>query len=217
MKAIIFAKSKGVFLIGFLVSSSLAAPIALAAPVTIYLEGTTTVQPGSTDQPLPYSATISYDTDIQFTQGDGYFATAPQANLGFIKVDTNGVIDDTPITRMSYNLNQVQGSPFPTNYYSSFWIQSADFNFIITATGSTPATGEASFVPTASDPLSFFSGSGVTQSVVFGTSTFDPSGVLSITSYSFSAPAAVPVPAAAWLFGSGLIGLTGLARKRKAV
>lgn len=29
--------------------------------------------------------------------------------------------------------------------------------------------------------------------------------------------AAVPVPAAAWLFGSGLIGLAGAARKRKAV
>ena len=27
---------------------------------------------------------------------------------------------------------------------------------------------------------------------------------------------AVPVPAAAWLFGSGLLGLTGIARRRKA-
>lgn len=29
-------------------------------------------------------------------------------------------------------------------------------------------------------------------------------------------PTAVPVPAAAWLLGSGLIGLAGIARKRKA-
>ena len=28
-------------------------------------------------------------------------------------------------------------------------------------------------------------------------------------------PSAVPVPAAAWLFGSGLIGLVGIARRRK--
>lgn len=31
-----------------------------------------------------------------------------------------------------------------------------------------------------------------------------------------SAPPAVPVPAAVWLFGSGLIGLTGIARRKKA-
>lgn len=31
------------------------------------------------------------------------------------------------------------------------------------------------------------------------------------------APTPVPLPAAAWLFGSGLLGLMGIARKRKAV
>jgi hypothetical protein len=37
-----------------------------------------------------------------------------------------------------------------------------------------------------------------------------------ITGFTASAvPAAVPVPGAVWLFGSGLIGLTGFARKRK--
>lgn len=34
---------------------------------------------------------------------------------------------------------------------------------------------------------------------------------------SFIPPAAVPVPAAAWLFGSGLAGLIGIGRKRKKV
>jgi len=29
-------------------------------------------------------------------------------------------------------------------------------------------------------------------------------------------PSAVPVPAAAWLFGSGLLGLVGMARRKKA-
>jgi hypothetical protein len=31
-----------------------------------------------------------------------------------------------------------------------------------------------------------------------------------------AAPSAVPVPAAAWLFGSALVGLAGIGRKRKA-
>lgn len=33
---------------------------------------------------------------------------------------------------------------------------------------------------------------------------------------TYSAPSAVPVPAAVWLFGSGLIGLVGVARRKKA-
>lgn len=45
----------------------------------------------------------------------------------------------------------------------------------------------------------------------------DPlSGVTGTGEFIFSA-AAVPIPAAAWLFGSGLLGLIGIARRRKAV
>lgn len=33
--------------------------------------------------------------------------------------------------------------------------------------------------------------------------------------FNFTAPAEVPVPAAVWLFGSGLVGLAGIARRRK--
>jgi len=33
---------------------------------------------------------------------------------------------------------------------------------------------------------------------------------------TYAAPSAVPVPAAVWLFGSGLLGLVSVARRRKA-
>jgi hypothetical protein len=34
--------------------------------------------------------------------------------------------------------------------------------------------------------------------------------------FTFSAAAVVPVPAAIWLFGFGLLGLIGIARRKKA-
>jgi hypothetical protein len=42
------------------------------------------------------------------------------------------------------------------------------------------------------------------------------SGITNGQEQLFVVPASVPVPAAAWLFGSGLIGLAGVARRRKA-
>ena len=42
------------------------------------------------------------------------------------------------------------------------------------------------------------------------------SSVLAIDLEKVSPPAAIPVPAAVWLFGSGLIGLVGIARRKKA-
>jgi len=41
-------------------------------------------------------------------------------------------------------------------------------------------------------------------------------GVASTTAATAEIPSAVPVPAAVWLFGSGLVGLAGIARRRKA-
>ncbi|MEH6590063.1 MAG: VPLPA-CTERM sorting domain-containing protein [Halioglobus sp.] len=54
----------------------------------------------------------------------------------------------------------------------------------------------------------------------WGTSSITSSAALGVdlqTDINYTAaPSAVPVPAAAWLFGSALLGLTGVARRRKA-
>jgi hypothetical protein len=54
---------------------------------------------------------------------------------------------------------------------------------------------------------------GALQSYILGTATLDASGNLTITANQTSA---VPLPAAVWLFGSGLLGLFGVARRRAA-
>jgi hypothetical protein len=54
-------------------------------------------------------------------------------------------------------------------------------------------------------------GSGTLQSYIMGSATLGTNGMLSITGNT----AAAPLPAAAWLFGSGIMGLVGVSRRRK--
>lgn len=45
--------------------------------------------------------------------------------------------------------------------------------------------------------------------------TFTGSGTIALDDFVFNEVTAVPVPAAVWLFGSGLLGLVGIARRKK--
>lgn len=51
------------------------------------------------------------------------------------------------------------------------------------------------------------------QSFILGTAALATNGTLTLTPNGGSAP--VPLPAAVWLFGSGLLGLVGVSRRRK--
>ncbi len=55
--------------------------------------------------------------------------------------------------------------------------------------------------------------SGALTSYILGSATLGTDGTLQLTSGGTSA---VPLPAAVWLFGSGLMGLVGVSRRRKA-
>lgn len=58
---------------------------------------------------------------------------------------------------------------------------------------------------------------GAVEHLMLNTGVFDLGGVSSVKSFTATADgfAVVPVPAAVWLFGSGLIGLVGLARRKR--
>jgi hypothetical protein len=55
---------------------------------------------------------------------------------------------------------------------------------------------------------------GALTSYILGTATLGADGTLTIIGNGTTAP--VPLPAAVWLFGSGLMGLVGVSRRRKA-
>jgi hypothetical protein len=93
-----------------------------------------------------------------------------------------------------------------------------------TGTETTGATSKYGFFggsdlsATGTTPVKFFGftgngGSGTVQSYLLGSATFN-NGTLTIAGNPASA---VPLPAAVWLFGSGLLGLVGVSRRRKAV
>lgn len=57
-------------------------------------------------------------------------------------------------------------------------------------------------------------GTGTVESYILGSAKLSSNGTLTLTGNGTTAP--VPLPAAVWLFGSGLMGLVGVSRRRKA-
>jgi hypothetical protein len=83
---------------------------------------------------------------------------------------------------------------------------------VTTALSVTPASGNGGGLPT---PSAFnIANGGAYNSDVYGFNHLLHTA--SVTTFTNNAPPAVPVPAAAWLFGSGLLGLAGTARRRRA-
>lgn len=79
----------------------------------------------------------------------------------------------------------------------------------------TVVAGDALVAVGATQNFYGFTGNGTTgtlQSYILGTASLGTNGTLSFTG---NAPA-VPLPASVWLFGSGILGLVGVSRRRKA-
>jgi hypothetical protein len=96
-----------------------------------------------------------------------------------------------------------------------------------TTTGGTPASSKYAIFGSPVDDRATAIGSsialygltgnnttGTVESYILGSAKLSSNGTLTLTGNSTTAP--VPLPAAVWLFGSGLMGLVGVSRRRKA-
>lgn len=104
----------------------------------------------------------------------------------------------------------------PLNEFGAFWQWYAGQALPIGSTmGGFSFT--TSFAPVTGSANNYFLWS---NSYTDGPSAIGNGGILEwghIVAPNFSAPTAVPAPATVWLFGSGLMGLVGVARRKKVV
>ena len=176
--------------------------------------------------------------------GDGWTVEAGQYNGGGVNTSTNANSNAVGAAKMLFtsNLgtanNGVVGG-FVLNNLTTF--ENGINNDITTggalsarASGSTETSGpglyglnasqkygligapDTSTLGSTAQQLFGFTGSavaGALTSYILGTATLDTSGNLTFAANTVSA---VPLPAAVWLFGSGLMGLVGVSRRRKA-
>jgi hypothetical protein len=108
-----------------------------------------------------------------------------------------------------YGLNNPTPVTETTNAAFSVGIAQDKYTFM--------TVNDMSAVGTASQLFAFTGngGTGKLQSYILGSATLGTNGTLTLTGNS-TVTAPVPLPAAVWLFGSGLMGLVGVSRRRKA-
>lgn len=94
---------------------------------------------------------------------------------------------------------------------SSLSMYECDFN----CWGSSPLSDNSSFLASPGITYVMYGGLNTEIGTITTSGSADANWSLNVTGTSAAAPE-VPIPAAAWLFGSGLLGLIGVARRKKA-
>lgn len=200
----------------------------------INLEGIASVFNGSLSTEIPFTAVIQYDTSllhfspygVSYAAGYPAINATPNPEIGSITVTTAlgsqtaifGGIDvdvytsgGTPATIFG------PGTPDQYNYSAVFY--SSDYAFSLTSlspSDSPFSIGSPYWLPTATDSQ-LTTTTGLNVPLQANLQNWGVTNVgMQVNSFSItSSPSAVPVPAATWLFGSGLLSLVGVTRRRK--
>jgi hypothetical protein len=178
-----------------------------------------TIEAAQYNAATPTSSSTNQNSKLQGNLKDIFTSVANPLNLagsGLSQAETlaNGISNDltAPVDNMGLSplLNGKEAST-GTSYSSG--PNSAQTKYGITSVNDLATVGTAA-------ALYGFTGNGTptngVESYILGSVTLSTSGVLTITGNSTTTPPAVPLPAAVWLFGSGLLGLVGVSRRRKA-
>jgi hypothetical protein len=126
---------------------------------------------------------------------------------------TNVITFSQPVTNPVMAVFSM-GSPIVTSPAVTY---NFDAPFDIIVGGASTAYGGSSIVELPGNVLEGVEGNGTIQfQGTFTSISFTVPTIESWHGFTIGAPAAVPIPPAVWLYGSGLLGLAGIARRRKA-
>lgn len=146
-------------------------------------------------------------------------------NLNLRLRDVNGsVVFSTPSALNFLSIDFSVGVTAVSMDVFQFVVTGADPNDIaIRVFGAGGLLNQATLSANDSTPTFFgvFSDSDLITRIEVDDANVDPTiqtlaNIAGIDNVAFGIPTVVPVPAAAWLFGSGLIGLIGIARRKKS-
>lgn len=217
-------KERNVKLRGMLaLTAALCGTPVLAANVTLSVHGTEFTTSGT---PREFQGTIQYDTgNLLFDPwNNGGFSTSdfsPQPVQGTLQFKLGAQSYSANLTRISIWKN-VQSHSLYENFAGFY---AGGYSFEMKFSRETPVAwnrepvetagglfgpGFTGLLPTSADSAFWH------QPDVFA-AFFTPSSWIIVDSYTFSGTSEVPVPAAAWLFGSGLAGLAAARTRRRAV
>ena len=160
---------------------------------------------------------VMYGGSELLIQGSGV-GSAVLDDSGFLDITitagrTETQLTDTTTASIAHILGSWDGSTFTSNLSgSTSTITSCTNN------GGKPINGCSSITLNSPQPFDSLSGSitlaGGTVNTAQTNSGATTSGYFTLTGTT-TPPPQVPIPAAAWLFGSGLLGLAGTARRRR--
>lgn len=148
--------------------------------------------------------------------------TNGEANIYFTATALNGLITGDSVSMTDYS-TAVSGSGSTAAVSASFGGYGAGGPYVFCSNCSSPPslTDSSTFVGITSASMSARAYASTYTMVVepgpgpeLGTSSAT-AYIGGITTLFTLSPSAVPIPAAAWLFGSGLLGLMGFARRKK--
>ena len=144
---------------------------------------------------------------------------AQDFDFGLVDLDPDGLLQVTFTDNKTLEWDagshfwSSPGFPLNVNYFGFFLDSNLDAISTAAFAGRTPGEGGDFELPIA---IAALEEDGVFSGLLFSFSGEAQGGLDLDWEWGSDAPRVVPIPAAAWLFGSALLGLVGMARRKRA-